>query len=106
MALTKLTDNVSNISNLDDKPAISADELKRLFDRGSETIKKYINEILIPELQKSTTEVVNNLTSGGTTKSLSAEMGKKLNDEKQNVIGYGKEVPQLEEGQIYIQIFD
>lgn len=106
MALPKLTDNVSNISNLDDKPSLSADDLKKIFDKGSETIKKYINEILIPEVEKGTTEIVNNLATGGTTKALSAEMGKKLNNEKQNVIGYGTTVPTLEEGQIFIQIFD
>lgn len=106
MSLPRLTDNVSNISNLDDKPSISADELKKLFDKGSETIKKYINEALIPEVEKGTTEIVNNLTTGGTTKSLSAEMGRELERNKQDVIGYGTTVPQLAEGQIFIQIFD
>jgi len=106
MSLTKLTENVSNVSNLADKPSISADELKRIFDKGNETIKKYINEVLIPEVEKGTTEIVNNLNTGGTTKALSAEMGKKLNEEKQEVIGYGTTVPSLKEGQIFIQIFD
>lgn len=106
MSLTRFTDNVSYISNLDDKPSISADELKRLFDKGSETIKRFINEVLIPEVEKGTTEIVNNLTTGGTTKALSAEMGKKLDAEKQEVIGYGTIVPELKEGQIFIQIFD
>lgn len=106
MSLQRLTDNVSNISTLDDKPSLSADELKRLFDKGSETIKKYINEVLIPEVEKGTTEIVNNLAIGGTDKALSAEMGKKLNNEKQKVIGYGTTVPTLAEGEIFIQIFD
>lgn len=106
MSMTKLTDNVSIISNLDDKPSISADELKRLFDKGSETIKNFINEVLIPEVEKGTTEIVNNLNAGGTAKALSAEMGKKLDMEKQDIIGYGTVVPQLKEGQIFIQIFD
>ena len=41
MALTKLTDNVSNVSSLDDKPSLSSTELKRVFDRGNESIKEY-----------------------------------------------------------------
>ena len=81
MALTKLTDNVSNVSSLDDKPSLSSTELKRVFDRGNESIKEYINTILIPELEERTYELINDLTSGGTTKVLSAEMGKKLNNE-------------------------
>ena len=106
MALTKLTDNVSNVSSLDDKPSLSSTELKRVFDRGNESIKEYINTILIPELEERTYELINDLTSGGTTKVLSAEMGKKLNNEKQKVIGYGTTVPTLAEGEIFIQIFD
>lgn len=106
MALTKLTDNVSNVSSLDDKPSLSSTELKRVFDRGNESIKEYINTILIPELEERTYELINDLTSGGTTKVLSAEMGKKLNNEKQKVIGYGTTVPTLADGEIFIQIFD
>lgn len=106
MPITKLTDNVSNISNLDDKPNLSADDLKKLFDKGNETIKEYINNILIPEIEDGTREIVNDLSTGGTTKALSAEMGKKLNTEKQNIIGYGTTVPTLSEGQIFIQIFE
>ena len=106
MALTKLTDNVSNVSSLDDKPSLSSTELKRVFDRGNESIKEYINTILIPELEERTYELINDLTSGGTTKVLSDEMGKKLNNEKQKVIRYGTTVPTLAEGEIFIQIFD
>ena len=56
-------------------------------------------------LEEGQTTVVNNF-NGGTTSALSAEMGKKLNNEKQNIIGYGTEVPTLAEGEIFIQIFE
>lgn len=106
MSVPKLTENVSFITNLDDKPTLSADDLKKTFDKGSEAIKEYINNTLIPGINSGTVTIVNDLTTGGTTKAGSAEMIKKLNTEKQPKIGYGPTVPTLEVGQIYIQTFD
>lgn len=106
MSVPNLTENVSFITNLDDKPTLSADDLKKTFDKGSETIKEYINDTLVPAINSGTVTIVNDLTTGGTTKAGSAEMIKKLNTEKQAKIGYGPTVPTLEVGQIYIQTFD
>lgn len=104
--ITKFNENLNIISSLPDKPTKSADELKADFDKGVNLIKNYINNILIPQLESGIYPVINNLSTGGTTSSLSAEMGKKLNTEKQAKIGYGTEVPTLAEGEIFIQIFD
>lgn len=51
MILTKLNENLNNISNLPDKPSIQADELKAVFDKAGNTIKDYINETLTEEVQ-------------------------------------------------------
>jgi len=55
MALEKLTQDVANISKLDnyppDDPGMTPDKLKQLFDKGSVTIKDYINNVLIPQLE-------------------------------------------------------
>lgn len=106
MSISKFNENVNIITSLPDKPTISASELKIAFDKGVNLIKEYLNTILIPELEAGIRPVVNNLTAGGSTSVLSAEMGKKLNAEKQKKINYGTTVPPLAEGEIFIQIFD
>jgi hypothetical protein len=54
MALTKLTADVNNIQALSDKPneidGLTSSQLKERYDRAGATIKQYINEVLIPEL--------------------------------------------------------
>jgi len=106
MSISKFNENVNIISSLPDKPTKSADELKSDFDKGVNLLKEYINNVLIPELELSIRPIVNNLTVGGSTSVLSAEMGKILNVEKQKKINYGTTVPPLAEGEIFIQIFD
>lgn len=57
----------------------------------------------------SNTSVINNLTSTSTTSALSANMGRQLNNTKQNNIKIGSSEPtssQLSEGDIYLQYFD
>ena len=86
MALTKLTDNLNNIQSLANKPSLEAEELKAEFDKSSNLIKAYINEILTEEIEaliSSTVEsakviVENVLTSTSTTNALSANQGKAL----------------------------
>ena len=106
MPISKFNENLNIISSLPDKPTQSAEELKACFDMGTNLIKSYINTILIPGVEAGIRPVVNNLTVGGSTNALSAEMGKKLNLEKQGKINYGTVVPPLSEGEIFIQIFD
>lgn len=106
MSIQKLNEDVSVVSTLPDKPTLTSSEIKKVFDQGSETIKNYINNILIPAIESGNVTIVNDLVTGGSTKVASAETVKKLNTEKQSVIGYGTSVPVLAEGQIFIQIFD
>lgn len=106
MSIQKLNDNVNLVSALPDKPTLTSAELKAVFDKGSEIIKNYINNVLIPAIESGNITIVNDLVTGGSTKVASAETVKKLNTEKQSVIGYGTEVPELKEGQIFIQILD
>lgn len=57
MAITKLTADLSNISKLDDQPndigGLSAAELKAEFDKAGNSIKEYINSVLLPELESA-----------------------------------------------------
>lgn len=57
----------------------------------------------------SNTSVINNLNSSSSTSALSANMGRILNNSKQNNIKVGSTEPaasQLAEGEIYLQYFD
>lgn len=64
---TELTGDFNNISPLADLPndtgGLSSSELKNLFDKAGLDIKQYINETLIPELNK---RIYVYKTSGGT----------------------------------------
>lgn len=50
MSISKLTENLNNISSLPDKPNLQSDELKAVFDESGNTIKEYINTILTKEI--------------------------------------------------------
>jgi len=106
MALQEFSEDVQIISKLLDKPTESPAELKAKFDEASVKIKGYLNNKVVPAVNGISITPVNNLIEGGTTKALSAEMGKTLNTTKQNVIRYGTVVPTLAVGEIFIQIFD
>ena len=58
MKFTSLTEDVKNISKLPDRPSLEAgytsDDVKALFDKAGESIKNYINTILIEELASMT----------------------------------------------------
>lgn len=51
--ISKLSENVSFVSELEDRPNLSADNLKKIFDKGSEVEKKYINDSLVPDIEKA-----------------------------------------------------
>lgn len=57
MAFTTFTGEVNNISQLSDTPTLteglSPDELKARFDLGNVRIKDYINNTLIPQLERT-----------------------------------------------------
>lgn len=54
MALTKFTKDMAIISALDDEPndvgGLSAAELKEKFDEGGQSLKTFINETLLSEI--------------------------------------------------------
>lgn len=62
MSLTKLNENLNNISNLPDKPSMRADELKAVFDKAGNTIKNFINETLTEEVQTLNKSTKNEIT--------------------------------------------
>jgi len=55
--MTRFNDDVENISKLSDRPNIedgyTAASLKALFDKAGVDIKKYINTVLLPELEST-----------------------------------------------------
>ena len=62
-----LEDDLDNIQKLDDEPndvgGLSAAELKAEFDRSGNTIKKYLNETLIPQLSDTVAEAEKRATA-------------------------------------------
>lgn len=60
MSLPKMATDVDNISKLDTRPnavnGLTADQLKAEFDKGPAAIKAFLNNVLIPALDKLTAE--------------------------------------------------
>lgn len=50
MALTELTENLNTHQSLPDQPALTAEELKAVWDEAPNAIKDYINQTLTKEL--------------------------------------------------------
>ena len=61
MSLPLCTVNTNNIQNLPDSPTLSSEELKQEFDRSGKDFKSYLNEILLPEIEKLIRDEKNNL---------------------------------------------
>lgn len=60
MSLTKLEKDMGIIQKLDDEPndvgGLSAADLKKKFDESGETVKTFLNDTLIPEIEQSFAE--------------------------------------------------
>lgn len=52
MSLTKFTENMNVISSLDNKPTLTAEELKAKFDEDGGDIKTYLNDTLTVEVEQ------------------------------------------------------
>ena len=70
MALDKMTDDVAVHQTLGDEPnaenSLTADDLKRLFDKPAELIKKFINDQLVPNaVDKRGDTMAGDLSMGG-----------------------------------------
>ena len=124
MSLTKLTENLNKVGSLANRPTLQPEDLKKIFDESDNIIKDFINEILIPEIEKlvsdtakaNKTTVENVLTSTSTTNALSSAQGTLLKglidtltftvNGKQKVITRGTATPSGgSNGDIYIQYF-
>ena len=64
MDLTKFTGDLNNIQSLPNKPALSAEDLKKAFDEGTNAIKEYLNTVLITELISILNELEKGIESG------------------------------------------
>lgn len=70
MALTKFEKDMGVIAALDDEPndvgGLSARELKEKFDEGGQAVKRYLNEMLSPEIEATmaTKEELDGLVAG------------------------------------------
>lgn len=61
MSLKECTVETNNVQKLPDSPTQSAQELKKVFDKVGEDIKKYINETLIPDIEEEDDKVEENI---------------------------------------------
>lgn len=52
MSLPVCTVNTNNIQNLPDSPTLAPDELKQEFDKSGKDLKDYLNDILLPAVEK------------------------------------------------------
>lgn len=52
MSLPVCTVNTNNIQNLPDSPSLAPNELKQEFDKSSKDLKDYLNEVLLPAVEK------------------------------------------------------
>lgn len=52
MSLPECTVNTNNIQNLPDWPTLPANELKQEFDKSGKDLKDYLNDILVPAVEK------------------------------------------------------
>ena len=55
--MDKLTESLDFVTNLSNQPTESADELKRVFDKAGNKIKEYLNNIVVPEVEKAFDEI-------------------------------------------------
>lgn len=94
MELPKFTENLNIIGSLPDRPAMTAGDLKAKFDEGNNLIKKYLNEMLIPELDEKVNDALKRIEDNFTEKLNSIEerlegiessVDEKLNDFKEEM---------------------
>lgn len=73
MGLKNCTADVNVIRQLPDEPSMSATELKAEFDKPAENVKKWINNVFIPELDESLSKKQNTI-SGAASSILSSDL--------------------------------
>jgi len=66
MDINRLDDDLNIISQLSDEPnsndGLSAEDLKARFDKAGNVIKNYINDTLVPDLEREIAKAITNIT--------------------------------------------
>lgn len=68
MSIPKLTDDLNIIQSLDNQPALTPAQLKAKFDESGNTIKSYINSILVDGINDAIDTVTASIDTAITTK--------------------------------------
>jgi len=108
--ISEFSENVRNVSSLPDKPALTSEELKLLFDKAGIDIKNYINNVLVQEINN---ELANKVTVVSGRRLITTDEINKINgieegaDNLVNHISYGTTEPNSNTvGEYYFQYFD
>ena len=113
MSLSKLTENLNNISSLPNRPTLQPEELKKVFDESENIIKEYLNTVLTEEIDTIINEIKSSITKNTTElsnsiKEVTNSVDTNTNniENKQNKITSGTDAPSGgSDGDIYIQLF-
>lgn len=109
MSLTEFSKDVKNHSKLPDRPTMTSQELKKLFDKAPEDIKEYINNVLTKELDNELSKKVDSKKGYGL---ISNDDLKKIGENEakcKNIrnIAVGTSIPNTTiNADIYIQYFN
>lgn len=97
MAITKFTEDVDNVSRLDDLPndnggegydhPLSAEELKAVFDKAGVDLKAFINSSLIPELEDAIDAAAKGISQSETFPGSSITNGSITDDKLSSLTG-------------------
>lgn len=89
MSFSKLTENLNTHQSLADQPALSASELKVLWDKAPNDIKEYINSILTVELDMAIENKVDKVSGKGlSSNDFTDDFKKKLSGVASNANNY------------------
>lgn len=89
MGFSKLTENLNTHQSLADQPALTAAELKVLWDKAPNDIKAYINSVLTVELDRAINGKVDKVSGKGlSSNDFSDEFKKKLSGVSANANNY------------------
>lgn len=108
MKLSECNVETNNISNLSDKPAITPQELKKKFDEAPSNIKKWLNETLLPEIEKELDSKVTSSKDGYLMTKTEKEKLAGIQEQANKIkILTGTDEPTEEiDADFYVQIFE
>lgn len=108
MSLSEFNNDVKNHTKLPDKPALTANELKEIFDKAPQDIKDFINNVLIKEIDRELDKKVSNKEGYRLISAAEAAKLEKIEENATNTkITYGTKEPDANtDGKYYIQYFN